>query len=92
MADFACFKFHSGIQESSLAKYPFHLIRNKWLVRVPRWHRILLTLYSSSPLISSGVVTESWCCGWSFHNKVIRGKHGRQDEFFMFLEVRVNKQ
>ena len=31
-ADFACFKFCSGIQESSLAKYSFHQIRtNDWL-------------------------------------------------------------
>ena len=53
-ADFACFRFCSGIQESSLAKYPFHWIRNKCLVGVPWWCRIFLTLYSSSPLIRSG--------------------------------------
>ena len=52
--DLACFKVRSGIQESSLAKYPFHRIRNECLVRVPRWCRIFSTLYSSSPLLRSG--------------------------------------
>ena len=53
-ADFACFRFHSGIQESSSAEYPFHQIRNEHLVRVPQWCRTFSTLYSSSPLIRSG--------------------------------------
>ena len=52
--DFACFKFRSGIQESSSAEYPFHWIRNEWLARVPWWHRIFSTSYSSSSLIRSG--------------------------------------
>ena len=48
------FKFRSGIQEFFLAEYPFHWIRNKWLVRVPQWCRVFSTLYSSSLLIRSG--------------------------------------
>ena len=53
-ADLACFKFYSGIQESSLTEYPFHQIRNECLVGVLRWCRIFLTSYSSSPSIRSG--------------------------------------
>ena len=53
-ADLACFRFHLGIQESSLAEYPFHHIRKDCLVRVLQWHRIFLTLYSSFLLIRSG--------------------------------------
>ena len=53
-ADLAFFRFRSGIQESSLAKYPFHQIRNACLVGVLWWRRIFLTSYTSSPLIRSG--------------------------------------
>ena len=53
-ADFACFRFCSGIQESSLAEYPFHQISNEPLIGVPRWHRIFLISYSSCLLIKSG--------------------------------------
>ena len=53
-ADFACFRFRSGIQESSSAEYPFHRIRNECLVGVPRWRKIFSTSYSSSPSIRSG--------------------------------------
>ena len=49
-----CFRFCSGIQESSSAEYPFHRIRNKHFVGVPRWHRIFSISYSSLPLIRSG--------------------------------------
>ena len=52
--DFACFKFHSGMQESSSAEYPFHWIRNEWWVRVLQWLRIFPILYSSSLSIRSG--------------------------------------
>ena len=52
--DFACFKSHSGTQESSSAEYPFHQIRNEQFVGVLRWHRIFSISYSSSPLIRSG--------------------------------------
>ena len=50
----ACFKFCSGIQESSLAEYPFHQIRNEHLVRVPWCRKIFSISYSSSLLIRSG--------------------------------------
>ena len=49
-----CFKSCLGTQESSSADYPFHQISNIWANGVPRWHKILLILYSSSPLIRSG--------------------------------------
>ena len=53
-ADFACFRFRSGTQESSLAKYPFHQIRNEHLVGVSQWRRIFSTSYSSSLIRSGG--------------------------------------
>ena len=52
--DFVCFKFHSGIQESSSAGYPSHRIRKEQLVRIPWWHRIFSISYSSFPLIRLG--------------------------------------
>ena len=53
-ADFECFKFHSGSQESSSAENPFHRIRKEWLDGVPQWCRIFSISYSSSPSIRSG--------------------------------------
>ena len=53
-ADFECFKFRSGSQESSSAENPFHQIRKERLDGVPQWHRIFSISYSSSPSIRSG--------------------------------------
>ena len=44
----------SGIQESSLAEYPFHQIRKDHWDGEPLWHKIWSILYSSSPAIRSG--------------------------------------
>ena len=53
-ADFECFKFCSGSQESSSVENPFHYIRKERLDGVPWWCRIFSISYSSSPLIRSG--------------------------------------
>ena len=52
--DFAFLRSHSGIQESSLAKYPFYQIRKDCWNKVPLWGKIQLILYSSFPEIRSG--------------------------------------
>ena len=64
--DFAFLKSHSGIQESSSAKYPFHQIRKDHWDGGPLWHKIQSISYSSSPAMRSGGGVEKFRLYMSF--------------------------
>ena len=79
--DFAFLRSRSGIQESSLAEYPFHRIRKDRQDGGPLWHKIRSISYSSSPAIRSGGGFGKFGPCTLFHDREIREWRGRLGEF-----------